>query len=269
MKDDLGDRMKENYENRYRFYLPRRTNTIIRLDGKSFHSYTKHLEKPFDKGLVEDLDKAVINVLPHIQGVQFAYIQSDEISLLLQDFATPNTDCWFDGNLQKMVSVSASILTAEFNSLRAKRFFSELKANLLLSARMDSETEEFGNTEQFKLAYFDSRIFAIPDRTEVMNYFICRNNDSYKNAISMLAQSKFSHKQLQNKNGREMIEMLSNIGVDWKDYPQDVKNGRLIVKEHYFTGRCPDTERSRWVVKPAWKFSEAKETLLNMIPTYS
>jgi len=30
--DDLGNRMKENYENRTRYFLPRRTYTIIRID---------------------------------------------------------------------------------------------------------------------------------------------------------------------------------------------------------------------------------------------
>lgn len=31
MRDNLGDRMKNNYENRYRFYLIRRTPVIVRL----------------------------------------------------------------------------------------------------------------------------------------------------------------------------------------------------------------------------------------------
>jgi tRNA(His) guanylyltransferase len=47
-KYSIGNRMKENYENRYRFQLTRRTPVIIRLDGKAFHTFTKGLEKPFD-----------------------------------------------------------------------------------------------------------------------------------------------------------------------------------------------------------------------------
>jgi hypothetical protein len=36
---DIGDRMKEYYESRYKQLLPMRMPTIIRLDGKAFHNY--------------------------------------------------------------------------------------------------------------------------------------------------------------------------------------------------------------------------------------
>src|ERR1035437_2071733 len=121
MRDDLGDRMKSQYEDRTRYMLPRRTYTIIRLDGKSFHTYTRGLDKPFDKTLSKDIDAAIIAMLPEIHGSVFAYTQSDEISILLTDFATPATSAWFDGNLQKVCSVAASIITAEFNRLRLQR----------------------------------------------------------------------------------------------------------------------------------------------------
>src|SRR5690348_14094376 len=121
MRDDLGDRMKNSYENRTRYSLPRRTYTIIRIDGKAFHTYTKNLQKPFDAGLYEDIDKAIIEIMPQIQGADFAYTQSDEISILLTDFATTQTNAWFDGNIQKIVSVASSIMTAEFNKQRLKR----------------------------------------------------------------------------------------------------------------------------------------------------
>ncbi len=68
MKDELGERIKNNYENRTRFSLPRRTYSIIRIDGKAFHSYTKGLKRPFDEDLIADLDNAVINSLRGIQG---------------------------------------------------------------------------------------------------------------------------------------------------------------------------------------------------------
>ena len=57
MKDNLGDRIKSYYEDRFRYKLPRRTYTIIRIDGKAFHTYTRGLERPFDKGLMEDMDE--------------------------------------------------------------------------------------------------------------------------------------------------------------------------------------------------------------------
>jgi tRNA(His) 5'-end guanylyltransferase len=50
-RDGLGDRMKRQYESRTRYMLPRRTWTVIRVDGKAFHTYTRGAEKPFDQFL--------------------------------------------------------------------------------------------------------------------------------------------------------------------------------------------------------------------------
>ena len=106
-KDELGNRIKENYENRTRIYLPRRTYTVIRIDGKSFGTYAKGLTRPFDQGLIEDMDETACYLCKNIQGAKFGFVQSDEISILLTDFDTFTTDAWFDGNIQKIVSVAA------------------------------------------------------------------------------------------------------------------------------------------------------------------
>jgi tRNA(His) guanylyltransferase len=268
MKDELGERMKSQYEHRTRFFVPRRTYSIIRLDGKSFHTYTKGLKKPFDRDLYEDMDNAIIAMFPHIQGAVFAYTQSDEISVLITDFALPTTSAWFDGNIQKISSVSSSIITAEFNKQRVHR-----QVQMSLDNGWDLATADV-----WPLAYFDSRIFTIPDRIEVMNYFIWRNQDCSRNSISMVAQSKFSHKELQNKSTTDMIGMLEKINDPWKTYTEGEKFGRLIVKESYQLPMKPgphpaivdsSTERTRWVSKPSWKFTENKEKLLEMIPQYA
>jgi tRNA(His) 5'-end guanylyltransferase len=285
MKDTLGDRMKSQYEDRTRFLLPRRTYTIIRLDGKAFHTYTKGLEKPFDDGLSEDMDSAIISMMPQIQGAVFAYTQSDEISILLTDFEQTTTDAWFDGNLQKMCSVSASTMTAEFNKTRMVGWMKGERYGL----RDENDrlaANRVMNGKDFPLAYFDSRIFTIPDRTEVMNYFIWRNQDCARNSVSMVAQSLFSHKELQGKSTADMQEMMfSEHGINWAEYDQAKKNGRLIVKETVFVteldysgnhkymvgdmpAKTPPIERSKWVTKPAWKFTEDKDKLLAMIPKY-
>ena len=280
-RDPLGMRMKENYEHRTRSFVPRRTYTLIRLDGKAFHTYTKGLNKPFDHGLIEDMNAAVMALLGEIQGAVFAYTQSDEISVLLTDFDTPQTCAWFDGNIQKIASVSASIMTAEFNRLRLNRNRNNWNSN--------KEESEFPGTET--LAYFDSRVFTIPDRTEVMNYFRWRQQDCIRNSVSMVAQSNFSHKQLHGKSQRDMHDMLHNKGVNWTtDFTDGEKNGRIIVKET--ETQCvalPKTEqqqlrdeqggiastpntfyvpRSKWAVRGAWVFTKDEGKLLSMIPKY-
>lgn len=48
VNDELGRRMKENYEEVAKFKLLRRTPAAIRIDGKAFHTFTKFFNKPFD-----------------------------------------------------------------------------------------------------------------------------------------------------------------------------------------------------------------------------
>ena len=241
MKDDLGNRIKSQYENITKYFLPRRTYSIVRMDGKAFHSYTKNCKKPYDKELMESMNITAQFLCSQIQAAKFAYVQSDEISILLTDFEKETTSMWFDGNIQKISSVSSSICTAKFNQLRIKNF-------------------------PDKLAMFDSRIFTIPDRIEVMNYFIWRNLDAERNSISMLGRTYFSHKQLNNKNTSEIQEMLfQQYNINWSEEPEGFKNGRLIIKEYKDIN---GTLRSEWDIKDAWKFTKDKDKLLNLIPDY-
>lgn len=101
MEDQLGDRMKSQYEDRTRFLLPRRTYTILRLDGKAFHTTLVVWRSHLTVLCLRILMPQSLAMLSELQGAVFAYTQSDEISVLLTDFAKPSTSAWFDGNLQK------------------------------------------------------------------------------------------------------------------------------------------------------------------------
>lgn len=116
IKDKLGTRMKEFYENRSQTYLPRRAYTLMRIDGKAFHTLTRRFNKPFDDAFISMMDKCAFQLCKEVQGCKLAYVQSDEISLIITDFDTLETDAWFDNNVQKMVSVSASVFSAVFNT---------------------------------------------------------------------------------------------------------------------------------------------------------
>jgi tRNA(His) 5'-end guanylyltransferase len=278
MNDELGNRIKEQYENRTRYFLPRRTFTILRLDGKAFHTYTKGLKKPFDGGLSEDIDNAIIAMLPQIQGVVFAYTQSDEISLLLTDFATPQTDAWFDGNLQKICSVASSIMTAEFNRARMIGWMKGQRYQMRNEDGTFNPNRVTGAAD-VPIAYFDCRTFTVPDRTEVMNYFRWRQQDCIRNSVSMVAQSNFSHKELHGKSQSDMHEMLHQKGINWTtDFTDGEKNGRIIVKEDYehiapggpnHSTQTPQmVKRTRWVSKGAWVFTKDEGKLLTMVPNY-
>ena len=205
-KEQLGDRMKSNYENITRNYLPRRTNTIIRLDGKAFHNFTKGFDRPFDMEFIKVMNLTARYLCENIQGCKMAYVQSDEISLLLTDYDNLKTDAWFGGNIQKIVSISASMATAYFNSI-----IKDFKPNV--------DT----------LGMFDSRVFTISDDEEVVNYFVWRQKDWERNSIQLMGQSIFSHKELHKKSCNEIQEMCFQKGINWNDYAIFLKRGRTVI----------------------------------------
>lgn len=202
--------MKSQYENITRYYLPRRTYMIIRCDGKSFYTYTKGLDKPYDTYFNLAMDVSAKRLLQEVQGGLFVYTQSDEISVVAQDFVQQDTQAWFGGNLQKICSVSASIVTANFNQLM------------------------YGESNQ-KLGYFDARVFTIADPAEVANYFVWRTRDCVRNSINLLGQSYFSAKQLHQKNTTEVQEMLHAIGVNWNAESPRFKTGSLQTVDDNIT----------------------------------
>lgn len=252
MRDDLGNRMKENYEDRARIMLPRRTFTILRLDGKAFHTFCRKFRKPFDEDLIDMMNNTAIALCEEIQGVKFAYVQSDEISLLLTDFDNIKSDAWFDNNLQKIVSVSSSIATAAFN------------AEFIKYSCKDQI--DFGTINHKKLARFDCRAFTIPQAIEVENYFIWRQQDASKNSVSMVAQSLYSHKQLQSVKQSGLQELIFQKGINWNDYPIHLKRGRVIAKVKYDKD---GTERSKWLPIAPPIFTQDREYITNLVITPS
>lgn len=237
-KTTLGDRMKNNYENISRYYLTRRMPVIIRIDGKAFHTFTRGFKKPFDDVLVKTMQDTMKYLCENIQGCVLGYTQSDEISLVLTDYAELTTDAWFGNNLQKMCSVSASMATMAFN-----KFFShnveDLESDLAQEHETDGMTELVKNMLSYyriyrialkKGAMFDSRVFTIP-REEVCNYLLWRQQDATRNSIQSVGQANFSQKQLHGKSCNDIQDMLMlQKGINWNDYPTTLKRGSCCIK---------------------------------------
>lgn len=228
MKDELGKRMKENYENRAKNFLTRRVPVIIRLDGKAFHTFTKGLARPFDSLLMETMQETAKYLCENIQGCKLAYTQSDEISLLITDYDKLTTDAWFDYGVQKIVSVSASMATLAFNKIFKNKYYEYVQPESI-----NLQEVKYWEKVKSKIdkALFDSRVFSLP-KEEVCNYFIWRQQDCTKNSITMVAQSYFSHKELHCKNGNDKQDMLMlEKGVNWNNFSTPEKRGTCIIKQ--------------------------------------
>jgi len=207
MSESIMDRMKRNYELPARRFLTRRTPVIVRVDGRAFHTFTKQhgFKKPFDYKLIESMQGAAIGVANEMQGFKMGYVQSDEASFVLTDYDNLDTDAWFGYVQNKVESISAALMTANFGR------------NMRL----------MGITTP---AVFDARAFNIPE-DEVVNYFLARALDWKRNSVQMLAGAHFSHKQLHKKTQADMHEMLHNEGVNWAHLDDVAKNGTFLLKK--------------------------------------
>jgi len=217
---NLGDRMK-TYERAARVVLPPRLPIIVRVDGKAFHTWTRDLDRPFDEGLIDVLDAAALHLCDEIQGAQLAYVQSDEVSVLVHPYKRYSSQAWFDGQLQEIVSVSAAIASATVTRW---------------SGRVHGEQRE---------AHFDSRAFVLPE-ADVCNYFIWRQQDATRNSIQMLARSLYSHRECHQKNQRDLLEMIRGAAQSWDDLPTSLRRGRCVV--HKTFTRPEGAERHRWAI---------------------
>jgi tRNA(His) 5'-end guanylyltransferase len=138
-----------------------------------------------------------------------------------------------------MCSVSASIATMAFNKnfrINVERFLeqSDWVAELLPKYR-----------DKFDSAIFDSRVFQVP-KDEVNNYFVWRQQDCTRNAIQMLGQANFSHKELHGCSCNVIQEKLfSEKGLNFNDIETTKKRGACIVKETFLVG---EAKRTRWIV---------------------
>lgn len=257
VKDVLGDRMKK-YEYVSRTYLTPRTPVIIRIDGKTFHTFTRGFQKPFDGVLVKTMQETMKFLCENIQGCVLGYTKSDEITLVLVDYKKINSCAWFDYNIQKCASVAVSMATMAFNKFFYKNIddyanTEDVLASLYGDDRLSREkTRSYLSILQKALskgAMFDARVFNIP-KEEVTNCILWRQNDATRNSIEMVGHANFSQNQLHKKSCNEIQDMLMlQKGINWNDFPTTLKRGscckRIVVSE---PDKAEFKTRSRWVI---------------------
>ena len=223
--DDLGKRMK-GYEQISKISLMKRTPVAIRIDGKAFHTFTRGMKKPFDDILISSMQETTKYLCENIQGCVFGYTQSDEITLILTDYETFETSAWFDNEVQKLCSVSASMATMKFNQV-----FSSNVYNYRIAYAQDCDYFDVLYKARSKGAMFDARCFNIP-KEEVTNLIYWRQLDATRNSIQMVGQANFSQKELNGKSCNYIQDMLFQLkGINWNGFLTYYKRGTACIKD--------------------------------------
>lgn len=222
--------------------VPENSYVVMRLDGKAFHTFTKGFERPYDKTFAETMNRVAEHLADTVTGTLFAYVQSDEISVVFSDLATPETQMWLGGRLQKMVSVAAANATAKFMRVQPTDL----------------------------IPVFDARVHTLADPEEIKQYVLWRRRDATKNAITMAANTLHSHKSLMGKSTTERSELLK--GTHLEVLPDEFLYGRLVTKEYsleptsYVDKRTNETHTVT-VRRGRWVSNAATEAALDELPT--
>lgn len=207
MKDPIGDRMRA-YEDVSRNYLTPRMPVIVRVDGRAFHSYFRKVEKPWSPLANEAMKAVTLALFKDVAGVQLAYQQSDEISLLLHPYKRFNSQCWFGGNIQKIVSIAASVASAVMTE-ESKKVFGERR-----------------------IATFDARCFVLPE-ADVQNYFLGRQRDATRNSIQSFGKHLLGAKAMHGLNGTSVLTACLEAGADWSTaLPLEARQGSWVRRVH-------------------------------------
>ena len=232
---------------------------IVMLDGRSFsHMIKNKFQKPFDRIFIDMMNETAKYVCKNVQGAKFAYVQSDEISIVLTDFDTPTTDAFFGNRLCKLQSIIASLATSKFNQLMMTKLF-------------DNLVDEYGNTPLLSCEYvmerisngqiyqFDCKAWNVPTYNDVFAWLLYRQIDCIRNSKQQTAQTYLSHKELMKRNTDEQVALLKERkDIDWNEFDDDLKFGRFIykVKKTLYTEDDSPYTRHVWEVNNGYPLSD-------------
>ena len=235
------------------------SNIIVMLDGKNFSSLIKNnFKKPFDDEFINMMNKTAQFLCNNVQGVKFAYVQSDEISLLITDYDTPETDIFFGGRLCKIQSILASLATSEFNRWFIRnRIFDKDDWSGVTIADLDQELFDI------KLAQFDCKVWPVPSQNDAFAWFLYRQIDCIRNSKQQFAQTYCSHKELVGKDTDMQVEFCKEkSGNDWNVIADEYKYGRFVFKSEVEgtatlpNGQVVNFTRNKFNVVPAFELTE-------------
>lgn len=246
VNDELGKRMKEFYETIPKTRLMRRCPVVVRLDIRAGHTFCRGFMRPFDEVFIKSMQETAKYLCENIQGCVLSYQQSDEISLILVDYKKLNSSAFFDYEVQKVCSTTASMATMAFNKIFNKNTLDFISPEIFEDEKIKKISASHAEAVE-KGAMFDSRCFNIP-KEEVTNYAYWRQLDATRNSIQMVGQANFSHKELQNKSCNDIQDMLmTQKGINWNDLPTYQKRGSCCIKEEY-EDKDSNTKRTRWII---------------------
>lgn len=262
--DNLKDKCNY-YRDLTDYRLLPNSNVIAMVDGRAFSKLIKKRFKlPFDDDFIYMMNETARYVCENVQGCKAAYVQSDEISFLITDYDTPESDAFFGYRLCKMQSIIASLATGKFNQLFAMYLLKN-------SPSTGADTV----IENMKLAEFDCKVWVVPSANDAYAWFLNRQLDCIRNSKQQAAQTYLPHKQLIGLDtDAQLAKLKDEKGIDWNtEYSDGKKYGRFItqritMKSKVVNGETIEFERKVWAINDAFELNKegSKALFYYMIP---
>ena len=199
---------------------------VMRLDGHAFSRFTRGLKKPYDYNLHQVFTNTTMFLMKEFNA-DTAYTHSDEISLLFYPQKTRNDGAWkeplYGGRIQKIISICAGMCTMFFNKELVK-IFTPISDQYV---GKESTYNRMVNSQ----AYFDCRIFQLPNDVEMFSYMYFRSQvDCRRNHISELSRKHYSKTEINGKSNKERIAMLNEKGIVWDNEPACFRRGSFFKR---------------------------------------
>lgn len=206
-KDGLGDRCKEYEQAEAGRRAVRGLPLLARLDGRAFHTFTRDLARPYERGLSLAMIETARTLVAELNAL-VGYTQSDEITLAWYEPADSVSDYLFDGRFQKLASVAAGLASARFGQLVREHLPGKAGAT----------------------PHFDCRVWQVPSLADAADVFVWREDDAGKNSISMAAGAYYADAELDGQHSGRKLELLAHAGVDWHAYPAFFQRGTYLQR---------------------------------------
>lgn len=218
-QNDFALLMKEMEDNFTQNKVDPSLPICIRFDGKNFSTFTADLKRPFDERLTKIMTELTKYCL-HIANADFAYTQSDEISLIIlpDEFKTPI----YQSKSQKMMSVLAGKVSVRFNKL-LQHYLPEKYIPLDIDEATIKDEDD---------VVFDARMWNVPSVDAALDTFVWRMSDARKNSISMCVYaSTKNHKEFLGMSSKDRLEYLDRINQPWVNHPEENKTGVIVMNK--------------------------------------
>lgn len=255
--DSLKDKYNY-YRNMTDYRLLPNSYVMVMLDGRSFsHKIKKRFKRPFDDEFIRIMNETAQYVAKNISGCKLAYVQSDEINLVLYDKSTQEP--FFGNRMCKLLSIIASMASGKFNQLMFEYNIRQMSYD---NTKMDCEDtlysikDAMAAMSSMPLYEFDCKVWNVPNVNDAFAGILYRQNDCIRNSKEAVAQDKFSADELHKKRTDEQIVMVrEKFGIDWyTDFDDGKKYGRFIIPQLVtFSENC---KRRKWTINNAFPLSD-------------